>query len=59
MNNNTNPVEFDVVQNPDVVPEVLPETQEPEITEAPAPKKKSAAARIFGALLAFKLYDGP
>lgn len=52
MNNNTNPVEFDVVQNPDVVPEVLPETQEPEITEAPAPKKKSAAARIFGALLA-------
>lgn len=49
-NTNTNSVEFDVVPCTDV-PETLPETAEATQTEAPAPKKKTAACRIFSLLL--------
>ena len=49
-NINTNSVEFDVVPCTDA-PETLPETAEATQTEAPAPKKKTAACRIFSLLL--------
>ena len=49
-NTNTNSVEFDVVPCTDA-PETLPETVEATQTEAPAPKKKTAACRIFSLIL--------
>lgn len=49
-NTNTNSVEFDVVPCTDA-PETLPETAEAPQTEAPAPKKKTAACRIFSLIL--------
>ena len=49
-NTNTNSVEFDVVPCTDA-PETTPETVEVPKTEAPAPKKKTAACRIFSLLL--------
>lgn len=49
-NTNTNSVEFDVVPCTDV-PETLPETAEAPQTEAPAPKKKTAACRVFSLIL--------
>ncbi|MBO5240926.1 MAG: hypothetical protein J6B56_05880 [Clostridia bacterium] len=49
-NTNTNSIEFDVVPCTDV-PETLPETVEAPQTEAPAPKQKKAACRIFSLLL--------
>ena len=51
MSNTNSPFEFDVVPCTDVEPEVLPETAE-QLEETPAPKKKTAATRIFGALIA-------
>ncbi len=49
-NPNTNSVEFDVVPCTDA-PETTPETVEAPKTEAPAPKKKTAACRVFSLLL--------
>lgn len=49
-NTNTNSVEFDVVPCTDA-PEALPETAETPQTEAPAPKKKTAACRVFSLIL--------
>lgn len=49
-NTNTNSVEFDVVPCTDA-PEALPETAEAPQTEAPAPKKKTAACRVFSLIL--------
>ena len=54
MSNTNNSVVYDVepLANVEPVPyPEVPEVQEPQ-TEEPAPKKKSAASRIFGALLA-------
>ena len=49
-NTNTNSVEFDVVPCTDA-PETPPETMEAPQAEAPAPKKKTAACRIFSLIL--------
>lgn len=50
MSNNNSPFEFDVLPYEDA-PEVLPQAAE-EVEVTPAPKKKTAATRIFGLLLA-------
>ena len=50
MSNNNSPFEFDVLPYEDA-PEVLPQAAE-EVEDTPAPKKKTAATRIFGLLLA-------
>ena len=49
-NTNTNSVEFDVVPCTDAL-ETIPETAESTQSEAPAPKKNTAACRIFSLIL--------
>ena len=53
MSNNNNSVVYDVEPFANVEPAPYPEVQQPQpVEEEPAPKKKNAASRIFGLLLA-------